>query len=155
MTYCSNGVCHVCYLFVGAHTIGITHCNLVKDRLYNFNNVNGASDPNMEPNLREELKRKCPRSPSSDAIPVDLDQGLPKNFIDDKYFGQLTSKRGILQIDQDLATHKPTNVTVDRISKGLEDFASEFGKAMVKLGEVEVLTGLQGQIRRSCRFVNK
>ncbi|PWA37707.1 root hair specific 18 [Artemisia annua] len=61
--------------------------------------------------------------------------------------------RGILRFDQELALDNLTNSTVAAIADS-SDFTVKFGEAMVKLGATEVLTGTQGEIRKSCRAVN-
>lgn len=131
--------------FAGAHTVGITHCGFFQDRLY-------RPDPTMDTNFREFLKTRCPRDGSGSNNPIVLDQGTPMS-VDKSYHVQIKSGRGILQIDQDLATSGLTNKTVFELANGF-DFAFRFGQAMVKLGEVEVKTGENGQIRRTCAAVN-
>ncbi|KAH8486553.1 hypothetical protein H0E87_025532 [Populus deltoides] len=62
--------------------------------------------------------------------------------------------RGILQIDQDLGTDPLTMPVVKNLANAF-DFPARFGAAMVKLGAIGVLTGTQGEIRRSCRATNR
>uniref|UniRef100_A0A2N9ISN9 Peroxidase n=1 Tax=Fagus sylvatica TaxID=28930 RepID=A0A2N9ISN9_FAGSY len=88
-------------------------------------------------------------------ILLNLDQNPLSSFIVDKsYYGQILAHRGILQIDQELALDPLTQATVTTIANGY-DFNTKFGQAMVKLGAVQVLTGTQGEIRKSCRAINK
>ena len=42
-------------VLLGAHTVGFTHCNLVKNRLSSF----GKRDPTMDPALDAKLVRTC------------------------------------------------------------------------------------------------
>ncbi|CAN1171337.1 Peroxidase 44 [Linum perenne] len=70
------------------------------------------------------------------------------------YYQQLLRRNGVLQVDQDLASHPLTGFIVSGIANRA-DFSARFGQAMVNLGAVDVLTGQQGQIRKSCRVVNK
>ncbi|XP_019090333.1 PREDICTED: peroxidase 60-like [Camelina sativa] len=44
-------------LLLGGHTIGVTHCSFIMDRLYNFQNTK-QSDPSMDSKLVQELKLK-------------------------------------------------------------------------------------------------
>ncbi|KAK1274505.1 Peroxidase 60 [Acorus gramineus] len=141
------------YLF-GAHTVGITHCSLIRNRLYNFKGT-GQPDPTMGPSLLAALKTKCPQNATTTTDnPVFLDQNPSStNVVDNSYYKQILMKRGVLQIDQELALDPATRPTVSYIAGGF-GFPTQFGAAMVKLGAVEVLTGSQGEIRRSCRKVN-
>ncbi|MCD7465781.1 hypothetical protein HAX54_001936 [Datura stramonium] len=136
---------------LGGHTVGIAHCSLFKDRLYNFNNT-GGPDPTMSKWLLFVLRMKCPRVSSFDNI-VPLDVGTP-SFVDNSFFQQIKRGNGVLQIDQQIALDKLTKNIVDGIVKG-PDFYTKFGEAMVKLGKVDVLTDGQGEVRKSCRVVNK
>ncbi|KAK4482711.1 hypothetical protein RD792_009878 [Penstemon davidsonii] len=140
---------------LGGHTVGITHCSLIRDRIYNFQNT-GKSDPNMDSALLTTLTARCPQN-SSTSIDnsVNLDQNpLSSMTVDNSYYRQIVKRRGVLQIDQDLALDPLSNNTVAAIANGF-DFSTRFGQAMIKLGGVQVLTGKQGEIRRSCRATNK
>ncbi|XP_050213548.1 peroxidase 60 [Mercurialis annua] len=138
---------------LGGHTVGIAHCFLFQDRLYNYKNTN-QPDPNMDLVLLNMLRDKCPQN-SDGSNTTFLDQNPSSSFIvDSSYYQQLQQKKGILQIDQDLASDPNTKSTVENIGNG-NSFSFNFGLAMIKLGAVDVLTVDQGEIRRSCRSVNK
>ncbi|KAK1305471.1 Peroxidase 60 [Acorus calamus] len=135
---------------LGAHTVGITHCSLVRNRLYNFNGT-GQPDPTMDPSLLAALRTTCPQNATTttDNNPVFLDQNPSStNVVDNSYYKQILMKRGVLRsIRRSLSTPR-------RGRPSLTSQGGSFGAAMVKLGAVEVLTGSQGEIRRSCRKVN-
>ncbi|XP_010101998.2 peroxidase 60 [Morus notabilis] len=134
-------------LLLGAHTVGMTHCGFFQDRLY-------RADEPMDADLRRALQARCPQDGSGSNNPVALDQGTPM-AVDKSYFDQISTKRGILQIDQDLFTSGLTNKTVIEIAAKGFDFAVRFGQAMAKLGEVGVKTTEdQGEIRTTCGRVN-
>lgn len=137
---------------LGGHTVGVAHCSLIKNRLYNFQNT-GKPDPTMDLFLAKELRRRCPQNSTTDNT-VNLDQNLLSSLVvDNSYYKQILMHKGILQIDQELALDPSTQSTVTYIASG-SDFRTQFGQAMVKLGAVQVLTGNQGEIRRSCRATN-
>ncbi|KAJ0083991.1 hypothetical protein Patl1_30386 [Pistacia atlantica] len=137
----------------GGHTIGVAHCNLFQARLYNYKNT-GKPDPSMDLSLLETLKKMCPQN-STGFNTVNLDQN-PKSasIVDNSFHKQIKMHRGVLQIDQDLALDSLTKATVDKVANGF-DFSTKFGRAMVKMGAIQVLTGKQGEIRKSCRAVNR
>ncbi|KAL1557607.1 peroxidase [Salvia divinorum] len=138
---------------LGGHTVGATHCSLIMDRLYNFRGT-GKPDPSMDVTLRMTLVVRCPPNAKVDNN-VNLDQNSTSSMVvDNSYYKQIVKRRGILQIDQDLALDPLSKPTVEAIASG-SDFNARFGQAMVKLGGVQVLTGTQGEIRHSCRAVNK
>ncbi|XP_030975433.1 peroxidase 60 [Quercus lobata] len=136
---------------LGGHTVGVAHCSLFQDRLYNFQNT-GKPDPTMNPWLASQLRPICPQN-STGSNTVNLDQSSQSSFISKSYYWQILMRNGILQIDQELALDPLTRSTVQGIAL-FSDFRSKFGQAMVKLGAVEVLTGTQGEIRKSCRAIN-
>lgn len=133
--------------------MGTSHCSLIKDRLYNFRNT-GKPDPTMDSTLLTALRARCPNNTTINNT-VNLDQNpLSSMTVDNSYYKQIVMRRGILQIDQDLGLDPRSKSTVEAIAKGF-NFNVKFGEAMVKLGAVQVLTDKQGQIRRSCRAINK
>jgi peroxidase len=136
----------------GGHTVGVTHCSVFQDRLYNFQNT-GRPDPTMDSWLVKSLRLRCPQNSTGSTI-VNLDQNpLSSSIVDNSFYRQILAHRGVLQIDQELALDPLTSSTVSAIARGF-DFSSRFGEAMVKLGAVEVLTGTAGEIRKSCRAIN-
>ena len=148
---------------VGGHTVGVAHCSFIKNRLYNFNNT-GSTDLTMQTELAVFLKLKCPHTSTVENT-VDLDQGgsslvikgePTSEIVDNSFYKQIVIRRGVLGIDQALALNKLTKDTVNKVAISSNDyFLTKFQQAMVKLGAVEVLTGTQGEIRKSCRAINK
>ncbi|ERN01013.1 hypothetical protein AMTR_s00002p00129990 [Amborella trichopoda] len=163
-------------LLLGAHTVGVTHCPLIQSRLYNFHGT-GNPDPSMDKTLASQLRTICPNTNPPPGTPVFLDQNTSSAFVvDNDFFKQILSNRGILQIDRALALDPATrNIVTALASDGpsspglglgrgsgrgrgrgriVSNFMSGFGEAMVKMGALQVLTGSQGEIRKSCRVAN-
>lgn len=141
-------------IYIGGHTVGVTHCFVIQDRLYNFQST-GKPDPTMDPWLLTTLRQRCPQnSTGSNSNIINLDQNrLSSSIVDNSFYKQILAHRGVLQIDQELALDPLTSATVSTIARSW-DFCSKFGQAMVKLGAVDVLTGTDGEIRKSCRAIN-
>eukprot|EP01018_Ginkgo_biloba_P036736 Gb_11275 [translate_table: standard] len=142
---------------LGAHTVGVTHCSFFNDRLYNFQGT-GRPDPTMDPSLVNRLKVTCPDPSlgSTQDPPVALDQGTGSIF-DDSFFKQIAAKRGILLIDQQLFEDASTTGIV-RSYAGFKfapplNFSQQFVQSIVKMGNLGVLTGNQGTIRKNCRVL--
>lgn len=142
---------------LGAHTVGITHCSFFSDRLYNFLGT-GKADPSMDPALVTKLKTTCPdpASGSSADPPINLDQGTPSVF-DNTFFKQIAARRGILLIDQQLFEDVTTTNFVRSYAGSSPNrplnFSQQFAQSIVKMGNLGVLTGNQGTIRKNCRVV--
>lgn len=73
--------------------------------------------------------------------------------MDNSFYKQILMRRGILEIDQNLAEDRLSKSTVQAIASS-SDFNTKFGQAMVKMSGIQVLTGNQGEIRRKCNAVN-
>ncbi|XP_072963508.1 peroxidase 57-like [Typha angustifolia] len=139
-------------LLLGGHTVGVTHCSVIRDRLYNFNG-SGRPDPSLNPLYVQILSNiVCPRFSSVDNI-VFLDDPSSVLTVDNSYYKQLLQNKGILPIDQAIAMDWSTAWIVQLLAN-TNLFPNLFNQAMVKLGAVQVLTGQQGQIRRDCRRTN-
>lgn len=70
------------------------------------------------------------------------------------YYKNLLNNTGLLQSDQALVADKNTSPLVANYSKYPFMFYKDFGASMVKLANVGILTGKDGQIRKNCRMVN-
>uniref|UniRef100_A0A0A0K860 peroxidase n=1 Tax=Cucumis sativus TaxID=3659 RepID=A0A0A0K860_CUCSA len=141
----------------GAHSIGIAHCPTFVGRLYSFNTTH-AQDPSLDPSYADYLKSKCPQPSSSgddgsQQPDVDLDFSTPHR-LDNRYYIELKNHRGLLISDQTLLSSSLTSKMVLRNAHHGSKWATKFGKAMVKMGKIDVLTGSKGEIRRQCSFVN-
>ncbi len=67
---------------LGAHTMGVVHCEFFYDHLYNFSGT-GRQDPSMAPSLVESLRSVYPKVASMGlGSIVALDQGT--EFVFDK-----------------------------------------------------------------------
>ncbi|GMP98200.1 hypothetical protein CsSME_00046171 [Camellia sinensis var. sinensis] len=114
---------------LGAHTIGVAHCGFFQDRLSNFQG-SGKLDPTAF-----------------------LDQNTSFVF-DNEYYHQIKLKRGVMQIDQELALDKGSASIVTGFASNTIGFQQGFAKAIVKMGGIEVLVGNAGEIRKNCRVFN-
>ncbi|XP_010557013.1 PREDICTED: peroxidase 2-like [Tarenaya hassleriana] len=135
----------------GGHTIGISHCSIIHNRIYNFTGK-GDSDPTMNPSYVRTLKKRC--NPNDFTTIVDMDPGSGKTF-DSHYFNVVAQKKGLFTSDATLLDDPETKTYVQtQVSTGGSSFAKDFAESMVKLGSTGVLTGKAGEIRKKCAFVN-
>ena len=84
-----------------------------------------------------------------------LDTYSETNF-DNSYYGNVRNGRGVLESDSKLWSDGRTHKFVQQFlgSSNRLKFNKQFGRAMVKLSNVEVKTGNQGEIRRVCNKIN-
>ncbi|XP_057961050.1 peroxidase N1-like [Malania oleifera] len=142
---------------VGGHTIGTSACQFFRYRLYNFTNTtsNGA-DPSIKSNFLPQLRALCPAN-GDGTRRVGLDTGSSGVF-DTSFFSNLKNGRGILESDQKLWTDNSTKPLVQRFlgAGGLLGltFNVEFGRSMVKMSNIGVKTGSNGEIRKVCSTIN-
>jgi len=128
---------------LGAHTVGFAHCSFIGKRLSN--------DSSMDPNLRKRLVEWCGVE-GKDPL-VFLDQNTSFVF-DHQFYNQILLGRGVLTIDQNLALDSISKGVVTTFASNGENFRERFVDAVVKLGNVDVLVGNQGEIRKNCRVFN-
>lgn len=80
------------------------------------------------------------------------------NKFDVSFFSNLRNGRGILESDQKLWTDASTRTLVQRFMgvRGLAalKFNVEFRKSMVKMSNIGVKTGSDGEIRKKCSVIN-
>jgi peroxidase len=85
---------------------------------------------------------------------VFLDDQWTALKVDNHYYKNVQKKRGVLSIDQNLYKDGSTSWIVDQLAKDNGLFTWLFPKALVKLSELNVVTGTQGEIRKVCNKFN-
>ena len=138
----------------GAHTVGRSHCSSFTNRLYGFSNASDV-DPAISSAYAFLLRSICP-SNSTQFVPnttTDMDLITPA-VLDNKYYLGLANNLGLFTSDQALLANATLKKAVDEFVKSESKWKSKFAKAMVKMGNIEVLTGTQGEIRLNCRVIN-
>ncbi|XP_027347811.1 peroxidase 10-like [Abrus precatorius] len=136
----------------GGHTIGFAQCFTFKRRLFDFQG-SGKPDPVLDSLLLSKLQNMCPNKDTSNSNLAPLDATTTLTF-DNEYYRNLVSNSGLLDSDQALIGDPRTASMVYYYSTNQFSFYNDFAASMVKLSNVGVLTGLQGQIRKKCGSVN-
>ncbi|CAN1235194.1 Peroxidase 12 [Linum perenne] len=109
-------------------------------------------DPTMDKTFANNLKSTCPQSATTDNT-VNQDVRSP-NVFDNKYYVDLMNRQGLFTSDQDLYTDSRTRGIVTGFAVNQSLFFEKFAVAMVKMGQISLLTGAQGEIRADCSLTN-
>jgi len=138
----------------GAHTFGRSRCFLFLDRLYNFSNT-GKPDPTLDATYLKVLQKQCPQNGPGDTR-VNFDPTTP-DILDKNYYNNLQVKKGLLQSDQELFSTPGADTIgiVNNFANNQNAFFQNFVNSMIRMGNIGVLTGKKGEIRKQCNFVNK
>ncbi|KAK3043911.1 hypothetical protein RJ639_000610 [Escallonia herrerae] len=131
----------------GGHTIGIGHCSSFTPRLY------PSQDPTMDKTFANDLKHICSPPPPDSNNTTLLDIRTPNTF-DNKYYVDLMNRQGLFTSDQDLYTDAKTRDIVESFAIDQTLFFDKFVHAMIKMGQLSVLTGGHGEIRCNCSVRN-
>ncbi|KAJ4783239.1 Peroxidase [Rhynchospora pubera] len=126
----------------GGHTIGSARCQSLKNRLDN-------ADPTAEPNFLQALSRTCS---AGDKTTVPFDR--TSTTFDNNYFRALQNSQGVLTSDQTLYNSPQTRMIVDAYAMNQAMFFYNFQQGMLKMGQLDLKEGNQGEIRLNCRKVN-
>lgn len=103
--------------------------------------------------MLKNLQSLCPNNDGSNSNLAPLDPVTTSRF-DNVYYKNLMNSSGLLQSDQALLDDSVTASMVSNYSKYPYMFLWDFGASMVKMDNIGVLTGENGQIRTNCRAVN-
>ncbi|CAN1749600.1 Lignin-forming anionic peroxidase [Linum perenne] len=131
----------------GAHTLGFAQCFTFRDRIYD--NGTKAVNKIIDSDFARKKKKACPAE-GGDRYLAPLDTVTPKSF-DNNYFKTLMRKKGLLESDQVLYSGGSTDGIVEEYSRDGGKFSTDFAAAMVKMGDIGVITGSDGQIRKGGR----
>ncbi|KAG0483588.1 hypothetical protein HPP92_011672 [Vanilla planifolia] len=127
----------------GGHTIGQARCTNFRNRIYNESNIDAG--------FAMQRRAGCPRS-SGDNNLAPLDLQTPTAF-DNNYYRNLLSLKGLLHSDQALYNNGSTDAQVRSYANNPSVFESDFVAAMIKMGDINPLTGSNGEIRKNCRKI--
>ncbi|KAB2040394.1 hypothetical protein ES319_D02G079800v1 [Gossypium barbadense] len=129
----------------GGHTVGISHCTSFTTRLY------PTQDPTMDKTFANNLKVICPTVNSTNTTVMDI---RSPNKFDNKYYVDLMNRQGLFTSDQDLYTDSRTRGIVTSFAINETLFFEKFVVSMIKMGQLSVLTGNNGEIRANCSVRN-
>jgi len=129
----------------GAHTFGLGHCASFVDRLY------PTQDATLNATFAEELDLTCPTNTTVNTTNLDI---LTPNVFDEKYFVDLQNGEGLFTSDQDLYIDSRTQDIVDGYALNETSFFEQFALSMLKMVQLDVLTGTDGEIRENCAVPN-
>jgi len=128
----------------GGHTIGLAHCKSFEDRLF-------PQDPTMNQWFAGHLKLTCPVKNTTNTTVNDI---RTPNIFDNKYYVDLLNRQGLFTSDQDMYTDSRTKPIVTDFAKDQNLFFQKFVYSMIKMGQLSVLTGSNGEIRANCSAKN-
>ncbi|KAF9588077.1 hypothetical protein IFM89_007318, partial [Coptis chinensis] len=147
------------WFFKCAHSVGFCHCGFFANRLYNFIGT-GRADPTLDPGVLGFLMKKCPR-PVTQIFNISKDPTVfmtPTSKtpfkLDSSFYQGVLNGEAVLQLDQGLAFTDVTQKLAAEYIQQPNVFRCKFARAIIKLGNVGVLQGQQGEIRLNCRRVN-
>ncbi|KAK3134379.1 hypothetical protein QOZ80_6AG0548360 [Eleusine coracana subsp. coracana] len=140
----------------GAHTIGIGHCDSFTERLYNFTGRGGPgdADPSLDPVYAANLRRNKCKTATDNTTIVEMDPGSFLTF-DLSYYRGVLKRRGLFQSDAALITDAAAKADIlSVVNAPPEVFFQVFARSMVRMGNIQVKTGHEGEIRKHCALVN-
>ncbi|CAM0873083.1 unnamed protein product [Alopecurus aequalis] len=131
----------------GAHSFGRTHCSSISFRLY----PQIAADLNAT--YGRTLRRRCPAATGGQDPVLPLDP-VTNIRLDNQYYKNVQTLEVPFTTDATLLTQNDTVALIDLYARNRTLWMSQFAAAMVKMGNLDVLTGNQGEIRNFCNRVN-
>uniref|UniRef100_A0A6N2MFD2 peroxidase n=1 Tax=Salix viminalis TaxID=40686 RepID=A0A6N2MFD2_SALVM len=124
----------------------INRCTSFRARIYNETNIDSS--------FAATRKKSCPfPGPSGNSKLAPLDVQTPTAF-DNNYYKNLINQKGLLHSDQVLFNGGSTDSLVRTYSSNSKTFNSDFATAMIKMGDIDPLTGSHGEIRKICSKPN-
>ncbi|XP_038978722.1 peroxidase 18-like [Phoenix dactylifera] len=137
----------------GAHTIGSAHCSAFSERFQQGPKGDLVPvDSSLEKDYAMELVRQCPAGAST-TVTVNNDPVTDALF-DNQYYRNLLAGKGLFRSDSVLAGDSRTKAKVEAFSESQDGFFASWAESFVRLANISVKTGSEGEIRVSCMSVN-
>ncbi|KAI3452691.1 hypothetical protein Pfo_009355 [Paulownia fortunei] len=133
-------------VLTGAHSIGTAHCTIVSGRFHDPQKSKG-----MDPGYLIKMQTLTTCENNSQDLPFDP---YSQQKMDSRFYMELLKNQALLESDQNLAKVPHANNIMKKLVDDQKGWLAKFTCSIKKLGEVEVLTGNQGEIRKQCRAVN-
>jgi len=112
-------------------------------------------DPTIDPAYATYLKQRCPTpNPDPEAVLYSRNDRETPMILDNMYYNNLLSHKGLLLVDQQLTSNPITLPYVKKMAADNDYFHQQFARAMVILSENNPLIGDQGEIRKDCSYIN-
>ncbi|KAK7262132.1 hypothetical protein RJT34_29693 [Clitoria ternatea] len=131
---------------LGAHTLGVGHCLNIVSRLYH-----PQLGDKMDFGFGASLRLACPTE-----IPFTNLTFVPNDFtpvtFDNQYYRDIIMGRGLFGIDSNISADPRTAPSVMRFAMDRNYFFEAFTSAFVKLSSANVLTDMQGEVRKQCNL---
>jgi peroxidase len=123
------------------------------NRLYGYTSATNGTYPPLDVAYAANLRqRKCRMRGRDTAVEM-----VPDSFLtfDLGYYHAVLKHRALLQSDAALVSYTAARADIAGVvSSPPEVFFQVFGRSMMRLGAVQVMTGSEGEIRKSCSVVN-
>ncbi|XP_028109855.1 peroxidase 20 [Camellia sinensis] len=139
----------------GSHTMGKAKCLSFRQRIYETISEEQSYHYKRGTTFQRSLRSICPKSGRDSAL-APLDSMTPARF-DNHYFLNIIQGQGLLISDNVLVSQDLEGEIREHVwayANNQELFFASFGNSMIKMGNINILTGEQGEIRKNCRFVN-
>ncbi|ESW25673.1 hypothetical protein PHAVU_003G055700 [Phaseolus vulgaris] len=137
---------------VGAHTIGMSHCDQFANRLFKFSKTS-ETDPEYNPEYAAGLRKLCENYMKDSSMAAYNDVITPVKF-DNMYFKNLRRGLGLLATDTAMSKDPRTKPFVDTYANDEAKFFQDFARAIEKLSILDVKTGKEGEVRSRCDSFN-
>lgn len=110
-----------------------------------------SQDPTLDKFYAAVLKKQCPQgtSDSNDVVQMNLS---PTLFGNSSYTNVLKN-RVLFTSDQTLTTTSASLVQVQNYARNNIKWLQDFAQAMIKMSQIDVLTGSNGEIRSNCQAI--
>lgn len=109
-------------------------------------------DSSLDRQYAVQLTKMC-RTGSSDVITVDNDPSTPFRF-DSQYYKVVLEHKGLFQSDSALINDERTRKKVVEFANSQDSFFESWAASFLKLSEIGIKTGDEGEIRLSCSMPN-
>ncbi|XP_038877821.1 peroxidase 20 [Benincasa hispida] len=139
----------------GSHTIGKARCLSFRQRVYQMNQEEEYDRYKRYNIYRRILRSICPKTGQDQRV-APLDFRTPARF-DNHYFLNILEGKGLLGSDNVLITQDYEGEITRQVWSYASDqtlFFDSFVKSIIKMGNINVLTSYQGEVRRNCRTTN-